>query len=78
MAASMDLGIEQLDMKTTFLHGNLEKEIYKEKPEGFKARGKENMVCKLRKSLYRLKQGGRACIGSSKVQDSGTRNLMLS
>ena len=35
LAASMNLEIEQLDVKTIFLHGDLEKEIYMEQPEGF-------------------------------------------
>ena len=46
-------------MKTTFLHSDLEEEIYMEQPEGFKVKGKENLVCKLRKSLYGLKQAPR-------------------
>jgi len=46
-------------MKTTFLHGDLEEEIYMSKPMGFKLAGKEYMVCKLKKSLYELKQSPR-------------------
>ena len=37
-------------MKTAFLHGNLEEEIYMQQPEGFELKGKENIVCKLKKS----------------------------
>ena len=48
--------IEQLDVKTTFLHGDLKEEIYVHQHEGFKEKGKENLVCRLRKSLYVLKQ----------------------
>ena len=55
LAASLDLEIEQMDVKTAFLHGDLDKEIYMEQPEGFKVKGKEDYVCKLRKSLYGLK-----------------------
>ena len=59
LAARLNLEVEQLDVKTTFLHGNLEEEIYKEQPEGFKVKGKEQLVCKLKKSLYGLKQAPR-------------------
>ena len=43
-------------MKTAFLYGDLEKDIYIIQPEGFIVLGQENLVCKLRKSLYGLKQ----------------------
>ena len=59
IAASQDLEVEQLDVKTAFLHGDLEEEIYMEQPEGFKVKGKDNFVCKLKKSLYGLKQAPR-------------------
>ncbi|KAJ4719028.1 Retrovirus-related Pol polyprotein from transposon TNT 1-94 [Melia azedarach] len=56
IAASLDLKIEQMDVKTAFLHGDLDKEIYMKQPEGFKIKGKEDYMCKLKKSLYGLKQ----------------------
>ena len=56
LATSMNLEIEQLDVKTIFLHGDLEKEIYMEQPEGFTIKSKEHLVCRLKKSLYGLKQ----------------------
>ena len=43
-------------MKTAFLHGNLEEEIYIQQPEGFVVPEKEDHVCRLKKSLYGLKQ----------------------
>ncbi|CAM8956284.1 unnamed protein product [Rhodiola kirilowii] len=45
-----------MDVKTAFLNGDLEEEIYMEQPEGCKAPGQERKVCKLVKSLYGLKQ----------------------
>jgi len=59
MCALFDLHLEQLDMKTTFLHGELEEEIYMLQPKGFAETGKENLVCRLNKSLYGLKQAPR-------------------
>ena len=50
-----DLRLEQLDVKTSFLHGDLDEDIYMQQPEGFKAFGREKFVCRLQKSLYRLK-----------------------
>ncbi|KAJ8498998.1 hypothetical protein OPV22_009550 [Ensete ventricosum] len=50
-----DLEIEQLDVKTALFHSDLEEKIYVEQLEGFKVKGKENLVYKLKKSLYELK-----------------------
>ena len=48
--------LHQMDVKTTFLNGDLDEEIYIEQPEGFFSPGQEKKVCKLVKSLYGLKQ----------------------
>ena len=56
---SENLHLEQMDVKTTFLHGDVDKEIYMQQPEGFVVPGKEHMVCKLTRSLYGLKQAPR-------------------
>ena len=55
-ASLNNLEIHQMDVKTAFLNGDLEEEIYMEQPEGFVAPGQEKKVCKLVKSLYGLKQ----------------------
>lgn len=56
IAATNKLVIHQMDVKTTFLNGELDEKIYMEQPEGFVMPGQENKVCRLRKSLYGLKQ----------------------
>jgi hypothetical protein len=59
MVALYDLELEQLDVKTAFLHGELEETIYMHQPEGFIVEGKEDHICQLRRSLYGLKQSPR-------------------
>jgi hypothetical protein len=48
--------LEQIDVKTTFLHEDLEEDIYMQQPHGYEFKWKENLVCRLNKSLYGLKQ----------------------
>ena len=52
--------IEALDVKTAFLYGDLEAEIYMEQPEGYKVKGQENKVYQLKKAMYGLKQASYA------------------
>ncbi|KAG6706623.1 hypothetical protein I3842_07G230600 [Carya illinoinensis] len=59
MVATEDLFLEQLDVKTTFLNGDLEEDIYMHQPEGFVVQGKEGSVCRLKKSLYGLNKAPR-------------------
>lgn len=56
IASLRSLEVHQMDVKTAFLNGDLEEEIYMEQPEGFSAPGQKGKVCKLIKSLYGLKQ----------------------
>ena len=59
LVAAYVLEVEQMDVKTTFLHGDLEEEIYMSQLKHYMVKGKENLVCKLKKSLYGLKQSPR-------------------
>ena len=59
IVALVNLHLEKMDVKTAFLHGDLDKEIYMQQLEGFVVPCKEHMVCKLTKSLYELKQAPR-------------------
>ncbi|GJZ22328.1 retrotransposon protein, putative, ty1-copia subclass [Tanacetum coccineum] len=56
LTACKDYELEQLDVKTAFLHGNLEEVIYMRQPPGYE---QGNKVCLLKKSLYGLKQSPR-------------------
>ena len=44
-----------MDVKTTFLNGSIEEEVYIEQPQGFETNDQEAYVCKLKKSVYGLK-----------------------
>jgi hypothetical protein len=56
---AFDFEVEQMDLKTTFLHGDLEEKIYMKKPERYAMKGKKELVCKMKKSMYGLKQSPR-------------------
>ena len=43
LAATFDLKVDQMDVKTTFLHGDLNEEIYMKQPEGFSVKGKKEL-----------------------------------
>ena len=60
LTASMGWSLHQMDVKTTFLNGVIEEEVYIEKPQGFEVHPKETHVCRLKKALYGLKQDPRA------------------
>jgi len=56
LATLEDWEIHQMDIKSAFLNGLLDKEIYMEQPEGFAVLGQEHKVCLLKKAIYGLKQ----------------------
>jgi hypothetical protein len=59
-AFSKNVKVYQMDVKSTFLNGELEEEVYIEQPEGFQLSENADYVCKLKKSLYGLKRDSRA------------------
>ena len=56
IVALNNMKIHQMDVKTVFLNGELDEEVYMDQPEGFVVKGQEHKVCKLVNSLYGLKQ----------------------
>ena len=59
LIAHYDLQLHQMDVKTTFLNGNIDETIYMGQPENFVSGDPKNMVCKLTKFIYGLKQTSR-------------------
>jgi hypothetical protein len=63
LTAKMKWKLHQMDVKTTFLNGVIEEEVYIEQPQGFEVEDRESHVCRLKKALYGLKQAPRAWYG---------------
>lgn len=59
LAAEFDLHVHQLDVTSAYLNGVLQEEVYMQQPEGFVDKNNPNLVCKLKKTIYGLKQSGR-------------------
>ena len=59
LVAHYDLELHQMDVKTAFLNGDLEETIYIEQPECLVSEETKHLVCKLKKSIYELKQASR-------------------
>ena len=58
-AVEHNMLVHQMDVVTAFLNGEIQEDIYMEQPPGYTQPGKENLVCKLKKSIYGLKQSPR-------------------
>ena len=59
LVAHFDMELHQMDVKTVFLNGDLNEEVYMMQPEGFVANDSGTLVCRLKKSIYGLKQASR-------------------
>ena len=60
IAAFFDYEIWQMDVKTAFLNGHIEEELYMVQPKGFVDPKNVDKVCKLQRSIYGLKQASRS------------------
>ncbi|KAA0051661.1 Retrovirus-related Pol polyprotein from transposon TNT 1-94 [Cucumis melo var. makuwa] len=89
LVAHYDLELHQMDVKTAFLNGNLDEEVFMDQPEGFMVEEKEHTMCKLKRSIYGLKQASRQWYQSNLGMDhwkaakkvlrylQGTKDYML-
>ena len=59
MVVQFNWEIKQMDVKASFLHGEIDKTIYIRQPEGFEEGKQGDLDCKLKKSFYGLKQSSR-------------------
>lgn len=59
IASTEGIALKHLDVKTAYLNGNLEEEVFMKQPPGFTEPGRKHLVCRLKKSIYGLKQSAR-------------------
>jgi hypothetical protein len=65
MTVTKGWSLHQMDLKNVFLHGNLQKKVYMEQPPTYVDQTHPNLVCRLKKALYDLKQAPR--VWSNKI-----------
>ena len=63
LASMMKWNLHQMDVKTTFLNGVIEEDVYIKQPQGFEFKDIVTHVCKLKKDMYELKKAPRAWYG---------------
>ena len=81
VALSVQFGfkLHHVDVTTAFLNGDLEQEVYMKQPQGFTVEGGGYLVCRLKKSIYGLKQSSRCWHGTLDVhQGAGLRTVLCS
>jgi hypothetical protein len=62
LAAKMKWKLHQMDVKTAFMNGVIEEEVYIEQPQGFEVEDRKSHVCRLKKALYGLKQAPKSLV----------------
>nr|CAN68858.1 hypothetical protein VITISV_004449 [Vitis vinifera] len=63
LVAHYDLELHQMDVKTAFLNGNIDETIYMVQPKNFESNDSKQLVCRLKRSIYGLKQSmGHLCV----------------
>jgi hypothetical protein len=75
LGTKMKWKLHQMDMKTDFLNGVIEEEVYIEKPQGFEVEDRKSHVCRWNKSLYGLKQAPKAWYG--RIDSLLTRKVLI-
>ena len=78
LGAQCELQLHQMDVSTAFLHGELSEEVYMQQPKGFVEPGQKNQVCRLKRSIYGLKQSHRCWNQAmdSRLKEMGFKQIL--